>query len=164
MKHKCKKWLLAVVLLICSLPMLAQNGVRLSMTFRNEPLPSVFLRLEKNSSYKFLFTYDDVNEYRVNGAVKDATLLQIVDYVLKGKPFRYTVNGKFINIVKTKKTADKSDNNKMYTAGGYVYDEKTKEPIIGAQVRVVGTQIVTVTDINGAFSFDYYLQASSACR
>ena len=160
MKHKCEKWLLAIVLLISSLPMLAQNGVRLSMTFRNEPLPSVFLRLEQNSSCKFLFTYEDVNEYRVNGAVKDATLLQIVDYVLKGKPLHYTVNGKFINIVKGKKADDKVEKNKMRTVGGYVYDEKTKEPIIGAQVKIVGTNIVTVTDINGAFSFDYYLHGN----
>ncbi len=157
MKHKCEKWLLAIVLFISSLPMLAENDVRLSMTFRNEPLPSVFLRLERNSSYKFLFTYDDANEYCVNGTVKNATLLQIVDYALKGKPFHYTVNGKFINIVKNKKVADKSDDIKMRTVGGYVYDEKTKEPIIGAQIKVLNTKIITVTDINGAFSFDYYL-------
>ena len=47
------------------------NDVRLSMTFRNEQLSSVLLRLEKSSDYKFLFTFDDVEKYRVNGSVKD---------------------------------------------------------------------------------------------
>ncbi len=41
--------------------------------------------------------------------------------------------------------------------GGYVVEKGTNEPVIGAQVRVAGTQVVTVTDVNGAFHFDYYL-------
>ena len=41
------------------------NDVRLSMTFRNEQLSSVLLRLEKSSDYKFLFTFDDVEKYRL---------------------------------------------------------------------------------------------------
>ena len=157
MKHKCEKWLLVTVLLIAALPLWAQNGVRLSMTFRNEPLPAALLRLEQSSSYKFLFTYEDVSQYRVNGTVKDATLFQIVDFVLRDKPLHYTVNGKFINIVKGRKDPDKAETGKMQTVGGYVYDAKTKEPVIGAQVKVLGSNVVTVTDINGAFTFDYYL-------
>lgn len=157
MKHKCEKWLLVTVLLIAALPLWAQNGVRLSMTFRNETLPAALLRLEQSSCYKFLFTYEDVSQYRVNGTVKDATLFQIVDFVLRDKPLHYTVNGKFINIVKGRKDPDKAETGKMQTVGGYVYDAKTKEPVIGAQVKVLGSNVVTVTDINGAFTFDYYL-------
>ena len=42
----------------------AQNDVRLSMEFNNEDLPSALARLEKNSSYRFLFTYEDLEPYR----------------------------------------------------------------------------------------------------
>lgn len=157
MNQKCAKWLLVTLLLIGALPLWAQNGVRLSMTFRNEPLPSALLRLEQSSSYKFLFTYEDVSQYRVSGTVKDASFFQIVDFVLRDKPLHYTVNGKFVNIVKGRKDADKAETGKMQTVGGYVYDAKTKEPVIGAQVKVLGSNVVTVTDVNGAFSFDYYL-------
>ena len=45
----------------------------------------------------------------------------------------------------------------MQAVGGYVVEKGTGEPVIGAQVRVVGTNVVTVTDVNGAFHFDYYL-------
>lgn len=157
MKHKCERWLLVIILLIGALPLWAQNGVRLSMTFHNEPLPAVLLRLEQSSSYKFLFTYEDVSPYRVSGVVKDATFFQIVDFVLRNKPLHYTVNGKFINIVKGRKDPYKAESDKIQTVGGYVYYAKTKEPVIGAQVRVIGTKVVAVTDLNGAFSFDYYL-------
>lgn len=144
-------WLMLFVALPCS----AQDSdVRLSMTFKNETLANVFVRLEKSSSYKFLFTYDDVNKYTVTGSVKDAKFFDIVKYVLKGKPLTYTVNGKFINIKKTNATAADTDG-KMKTYGGYVYDAKTKEPVIGAQVKVLNTPIVAVTGIDGSFSFDY---------
>ncbi len=105
MKQKCAQWLLVTLLLLGSLHLWAQNGVRLSMTFRNEPLPSVLLRLEQSSSYKFLFTYEDVSEYRVSGTVKDASFFQIVDFVLRDKPLHYTVNGKFVNIVPKSKAS-----------------------------------------------------------
>ena len=154
MKQKFAKWLLVTFLLVGALPLWAQNGVRLSMTFRNELLPAA---LEQSSSYKFLFTYEDVSSYRVSGTVKDASFFQIVDFLLRDKPLHYTVNGKFVNIVKGRKDADKAESGKMQTVGGYVYDAKTKEPVIGAQVKVLGSNVVTVTDINGAFSFDYYL-------
>lgn len=157
MKQKFAKWLLVTFLLVGALPLWAQNGVRLSMTFRNELLPAALLRLEQSSSYKFLFTYEDVSSYRVSGTVKDASFFQIVDFLLRDKPLHYTVNGKFVNIVKGRKDADKAESGKMQTVGGYVYDAKTKEPVIGAQVKVLGSNVVTVTDINGAFSFDYYL-------
>lgn len=157
MKQKFAKWLLVMLLLVGALPLWAQNGVRLSMTFRNELLPAALLRLEQSSSYKFLFTYEDVSSYRVSGTVKDASFFQIVDFLLRDKPLHYTVNGKFVNIVKGRKDADKAESGKMQTVGGYVYDAKTKEPVIGAQVKVLGSNVVTVTDINGAFSFDYYL-------
>lgn len=133
------------------------SDVRLSMTFKNESLASVFIRLEKSSTYKFLFTYDDVNKYKVNGSVKDASFFEIVRYVLKDKPFDYKVNGKFINISMKRKGQNKPANGKMRTYGGYVYEKRTGEPVVGAHVRIPGSNVVTVTGLDGSFSFDYYI-------
>lgn len=151
-------FMLMLVTAIMALPAHAQGGdTKLTMSFDNEPLPQVFLRLEQSSTYKFLFTYDDVSKYKVTGKKSNATVLDIVDFALKNTPLEYSVNGKFINITL------KSDKNRQSAAsprtyGGYVVDE-SNEPVIGAQVRVVGygapSNIVAVTDLNGAFSFDY---------
>lgn len=148
-------FLLLLLSTLSALPLHAQNDdVRLSMSFRNESLSGVLLRLEKNSSYKFLFTYDDLEKYKVNGQVKNALFMDIVDYILKDKPLEYKVNGKFINITVRHK-ANQNDR-KMESYGGYVYDEKG-EPITGAQIKVLGTKVIAVTDIDGAYSFDYLL-------
>lgn len=129
------------------------KSTRLTMTFRNESLPSVFIRLEKSSTYKFLFTYDDVQNYKVNGTVKNAKFFEIVDFVLKDKPLNYKVDGKFIT-VSPRNSRQKSGKQQSY--GGYVKDQHG-EPVIGAQVKVLGTQILTVTDLEGAYSFPYYM-------
>lgn len=50
---------LAVGMLMTSLPVVAQNDVKLTMEFKNEPLSSALLRLEQSSFYKFLFSYSD---------------------------------------------------------------------------------------------------------
>lgn len=150
-----RKIIFAMVLFICSAMMaIAQgNDTRLSMSFNNESLPSVFLRLEKSSAYKFLFTYDDVQNYKVNGSVKNAKFMEIVDYILKDKPFTYKVNGKFINV--TLKNSKQSGNQKK-TFGGYVKDTHG-EAVMGAQVKILGANVIAVTDLDGAYHFDYYI-------
>ena len=126
---------LAVGMLMTSLPSVAQNDVKLTMEFKNEPLSNVLLRLEQSSFYKFLFSYSDVEKEIVNGSVKDAKFMDIVGYVLKGKSLKYTVDGKFITITRTT-GAQKSHDRDIRTVGGYVYFADTKEPVMGAQLRL----------------------------
>ena len=80
-------FILMLVMTITAMPLNAQNsGAKLTMSFDNEPLSQVFLRLEQSSTYKFLFTYDDVNKYKVTGKMRNATVLEIVDFALKNTP------------------------------------------------------------------------------
>ena len=150
-----RKFFFAMAVLILSVIQAGaqDKSTRLTMTFQNESLPSVFIRLEKSSAYKFLFTYDDVQNYKVNGTVKNAKFLEIVDFVLKNKPLSYKVDGKFITVTLRN---SKQKSNKQLSYGGYVKDQHG-DPVIGAQVKVLGTQILTVTDLDGAYSFPYYM-------
>lgn len=156
-KCKIRKRLLTLLAVLWAMAtgVRAQQDVRLTMTFDGETLPEAFMKLEKSSDYKFLFTYDDVSQYTVKGTVREARFLEIVDYVLRGKPLEYSVDGKFINV--TKNGDQPSQGQGMQTVGGYVCDERG-DPVIGAQVRLLGTNVMTVTDLSGAFHFDYFLR------
>lgn len=148
-----KRTLMALVaMLVVSVSAFAQSDVRLSMKFNNEALPAVLLKLEKSSDYKFLFTYDDVQKYNVNGSVTNAKFMDIVAYVLRDKPFDYKVEGKLIKV--TLRNASSDQKNKRHSYGGYVRDEKG-EPVIGAQLKVLGTKVMAVTDLSGRYSFDH---------
>ena len=94
-----RKTRLFIFLMVCliALPALAQTS-KVTMTFKNESLPSVFKRLEKATDYKFLFAYEDVGKFTVNGEVKNATIQQAMDYVLRDKPLSYTIEGKIVNV------------------------------------------------------------------
>lgn len=150
-----------VLTMVCSsLSLHAQNDVGLTMTFRNESLISVFQRLEGSSSYKFLFNYDDVAKYNVTLHVDNTSALEVLRLALADTDLGFTVDGKLVNIVKYPNPEHKkaqADSKAMQAVGGYVVEKGTGEPIIGAQVRVAGTDVVTVTDVSGAFHFDYYL-------
>lgn len=153
---------LLLLLSLClpfSVQVSAQDDAKLTMTFQGEQLIEVLNTLEKNSSYKFLYDYEEVGKYRVNGAVQRAPLVDIVKYILRGTPLTYKVDGQFISISDENQTKEKPSG--MKNIGGYVYEKETNEPIIGAQIKVVGTNILAVTDLNGAFTFNHYVGGDS---
>ncbi len=154
-------WLTALLCLpgLASAQQPDDKEVRLTMTFNDEALTEALLRLEKASSYHFLFTYDDLAPYRVTGELKEARFTEAVEFVLKDKPLTYVVDGQFVNITLVNAPADSTavaNSGDMQSVGGFVTDEHD-EPLPGAQVRVVGTNVAAITDLDGAFHFDYYL-------
>ncbi|OYP68000.1 SusC/RagA family TonB-linked outer membrane protein [Prevotella sp. P2-180] len=134
-----------IALLVC-LTTMAQG---ISMKFKNESLPSVFKKLERATSYKFVFAYSDVDSYTVTGEVTESSIYEVMSYLLKDKPLEYSVKGKIINVSKSSR---KSSQGKKIR--GVVLDAETGEPIIGATVRVIGGNMGVTTDNNGQFFLD----------
>ena len=126
---------------------------KVTLSFSNEPLTQVLQRLETMTSYKFLYTYDDVSKYRVSGKMRSETLENVLKQVLEGTPLEYSAQGKFINITVKGGGTKASAPSAHHSVSGRVLDEH-KEPVIGAQVRVLGTKLIAVTDMDGNFSFD----------
>ena len=122
---------------------------KITAEFKDAPLSNVLKQLEKLSTYKILFTYDDVQSYKVTVSLKDATITEALQKVLDGKPFVFSdvANGKYISVVYQPKK--KSDATKEIK--GKVVDSKG-EIVIGATIRVVSATIGTATDIDGNFT------------
>lgn len=150
-----KEWLCTIVLfLVCicvSLQVEAQNNKekKVTMEFKNERMPSVLKRLEKESGYKILFTYDDVNKFTVTGSVKGATVEQALKIIIGNKPLDYSVEEQFINI--TLKAQGDKKQKVLPKVVGTVVSEDDGEPVIGASILVKGTKKGAITDINGKF-------------
>lgn len=127
----------------------AQNEKTITTEFKETPLSSALKRVEKMSAYKILFTYDDVQTYKVTASLKNATVKEALKKVLEGKPFTFSdvTNGKYISVVyqpQQKTTATK-------TIKGNVRDENG-EPLIGATLRVVNSATGTITNATGDFT------------
>ena len=141
--------LLSLMLLassVLSSPMLAQDK-KLSVSFNDDALSEVFKKLEAVSDYHFVVDCD-VSPYRVTGNLKNETLFTILNYALSGTPIGYSVSGKQITVVHK---AAQDHGNKI---SGVVIAESDGEPLVGAQVRIEGTKVAAVTNVDGQFSLN----------
>lgn len=141
-----KKTLMALVLAsFLSMNTWAQS---ITMRFNNESLPTALKRVEKASHYMFIFSYDDVKDYKVNGSVEQSSISEVLSFLLSRYPLNYRIVGHQVYITRGKQ------NQQGHKISGVVLDAQNGEPIIGATIKVVGTNIGAVTDINGRFSID----------
>lgn len=90
-----KTRLIYLLLILCSLQLTvtAQTDKRITLDFRNEALPSALKKLEQASGYRILFTYDDIQTYKVTTSIRNETITQAISDLLKDKPLNYTLKG-----------------------------------------------------------------------
>ena len=120
---------------------------RITMEFKNERLSSAFKRLENVSGYKILFVYEDVNQYTVDGKVKNHTIEQVLKFMVGDKPLKFLIDGQFVNITPQRKEPAKT----VEKVKGTVVSVEDGLPVIGASVHVAGTTIGAQTNIDGNF-------------
>lgn len=121
------------------------------MSFKNENLSSALKRLEKVSGCKIMFTYDDVEGYKVSGSVKDEDFGGVIQMLLSGKPLEYSHEGNLVNV--TLRDPQRSYDNEKRELRGTVISSEDNMPVIGATVRIMGTKEAVVTDPDGKFVF-----------
>jgi len=131
----------------------AQNTERkISITFSNIPLSEAITRIEKSSSFTFFYDANkiDLNQ-KVSVKANNLSIGQLVAEMLKNTNINFEISNS--QIVLYKKENEKSKTIPTQKTTGVVTD-KNDEPLIGATVKIKGTSIGTITDINGRFSIE----------
>lgn len=131
-----------------------KQGITISV--KDEPLEAVFKIIQKQSSYSFVYSGDQLKgASKVSVSVVNETLKNVLDQVLKGQPLRYEISNEFV-IIKKKTTVTQTIIDGDTTAGkpidliGKVVDEQGK-PVAGATVTVRGSGVSTATNADGDF-------------
>ncbi len=130
---------------------------RLNLNLSNTTMKDVFREIEANSEYIFFYS-DDINTSRqVSVRVNGQTIDSIMEQLLKGTGYTYTVSDRQI-FVKTAATTAKVGTvtvaqQQRMTVTGKVVDQ-TGEGLIGANVLVKGSLTGIVTDLDGNFTLD----------
>ena len=146
-----RRWTTLLLLLCLTvLPVVAQGG-DISISCQNEPLPTALRRLEKLSKHKIMFTYEDVERYKVTGEVKSAPFAAALQMMLSEKPLSYKIDGNLVTITLLRER--RAAGNRDIT--GIVVDEQG-EPLPGATITNVKGRndretFAVVTDVNGHF-------------
>ncbi|SHN45440.1 SusC/RagA family TonB-linked outer membrane protein [Chitinophaga sp. CF418] len=137
----------ALLLSVCSV--FSASAQKITLTAKAQPLTNVLQEIRKQSSYAFIYDADAKTLARpVTLNVSQKDIMEVLPLLFQNQPLEYKINGKIISIM-VKKSRTKG---KQQPVKGYVMDSLGR-PIQNVSVRVKGTNLVTVTDNLGAFSF-----------
>ena len=107
--------------------------------------------IEKQTDYLFVFNVKDINIKRnVKVNAKDKAVNEVLNDIFKDTGIRHAIEGKNIMLINST-DKEKGAQQKDFLVTGIVKDENG-EPIIGANIQVVGKSAGTITDMNGRFS------------
>jgi len=123
---------------------------KLDINLTNTSIRDLFGFIEENSEFVFLYRNEDFNlTKKVAVNLKDATINQILDEVLKGENVSYNVYERQIVIQKAENSMVSQQKKEI---SGTVKDN-SGAPIPGATVLIKGTSTGTITDMDGKFKF-----------
>lgn len=134
----------------------AQNGPggTISLHRRNSPLKEVIEAIKQQSDYSFLIDAEDIDVNRkVSVEVTNKTIRETLEILFKGQPVRYEIKGMHIIVTSDRTPSGAQVSSQHKRVAGTVRDE-SGETVIGANVSVKGTDLGTVTDIEGYFSLE----------
>lgn len=129
-----------------------------SAAMKNVKIEDVFNRIEKNTSYVFLFKSNEIDTNRLVSLDNvDGDIESVLDQMFRGTNVDYKLVDNQILLSK------KDQQVETIKATGVVKDQ-SGEPLIGVNVMVVGTNAGTVTNMDGEFSLDVPKGASLEFR
>lgn len=125
----------------------AQN--KISIDARHVSLKDVFLDIQSQTNFRFLYSSEDVNEKFVSGIkVKNGGLDEVLNSVLSGTGLIYEVKEDIVFIKKAKLEAFPQQ--QLLKVTGHVKDQ-AGQPLPGVAVLLKGTTIGVATDHNGKY-------------
>jgi len=124
-------------------------STRIDLKLQSTTLKQALKEIENKTEFTFFYNDDaiDINR-KITLNVKDKRIDEILSDILVN--CSYTVENKKIILVPV---ASKQQIQQKGKVTGIITDEKG-EPIIGANIKVKGASIGTITDVNGMFSIE----------
>ena len=147
--ERTKHFLVLLCLLTVMFPtrlLAQQQGKNVNLKCSNMPLATALYKVEQQSGYyKMNFNSDDLKAYNVTAVIKEAKAPAAVELLLKGLPFASQVKGRII-YVNRHANASTTARGRLIGADG--------EPLVGATVKVVGSQVGVITDADGNYTIN----------
>lgn len=148
MNYKKRLFFVLLVLSGC----LCTFAQSLQLHLNNVTVRKALTELKQKSGYSFVYEASDLDiDRKVN--VNATNLRQAVEQILKDQNLNYEIKDKNV-IVFSKQHRNKavSQQNQRQISG--TVNDNNGEPVVGATVRVKGTNIGVITDIDGRFTLD----------
>ena len=133
------------------------QNTKVSLDLSNVKLDKVLDAIENQTDYLFIYNSQISINKLVSVKVHEQAVSKVLDKILKDTGIRYKLEGSHIilerKIEEVRDIPTAVSQQQMKKITGTIVD-KTGETIIGANVKVQGTDRGTITDIDGNFSLD----------
>ncbi len=126
---------------------------KLNLTQKNATIRQVFDEIEKQTSYKFFYLNEQIDDKRVvDMAVNNVTVEEVLEKMFNQNKVKYKVFEN--NLVVISPTFVNEASKLQQKIKGTVTDATTNEPLAGVNVVVEGSTIGSVTDASGKYTID----------
>ncbi|MBL7696825.1 MAG: TonB-dependent receptor [Chitinophagaceae bacterium] len=124
---------------------------KISLSLKDVPLAKVFKEIQRQTSYKFIYS-DEILESKkqVSAVLKDVPLREALDKTVTTRDLEYVIDGNSIIVRRKRSEPTKVADLILADISGKITDEKG-EPVAGASILVKGTNIGTSSDEQGNF-------------
>jgi TonB-linked SusC/RagA family outer membrane protein len=144
---------LTAIIIIAALTNVSAKGYSQIVTLhqKNTTVAKVLRSIEKQTGYHFLYDKQDISKAGdINIEVANVSLEEALDQCFKDQPLTYKIFQQ--TIVVKKKDAGIVNAIAAFKVQGIVSD--AKGPLPGVSVKVKGSDVGTVTDVNGKYSLN----------
>ena len=145
---KGRSFLLFFCLLMMQAPSFAQSSAKITIQKKNISIIEALKEVEKQSDYSVGYNDSQLrNKPVLNLDLKAVALENALAQILRGSGFTYQFKDKYIMIIPD----NKPKGIPAKKVSGIVIDENN-EPLIGVNIKVEGSSIGAITDIDGNFN------------
>lgn len=124
-----------------------EKPMRISLEAKNEPMSAVLKKLEQASRYKIIFTYDEIQNYKVTVSIKNKPINEVLNAIIGNYPLGYKIKNIFVTIYAIKP----GDTQKKISG---VVSDNDGEPMVGVNITTDQPGVVGITNIEGEFNID----------
>ena len=141
------------LVLLTSLQVVARNAdaQNVTLNLKQTEIRKVFRAIEKQTPFRFLYNYElAALKNRVDVVTQDQPVESVLQQVLAGSELTFKKLNSSLIVITDRNTPETVAER---IVSGRVVSE-TGDPLVGVTVRVKGTNVGTVTDIDGNFKID----------
>lgn len=129
----------------------AQN-IRFDLRMENVTIEQVFHRITESTKLDFFYNNSRIDVYeKIDVNLSNVSIAEALKAIFKGKDVKFDVTDKFVVIHSVQDAVNMQNQVKPVTVQGVVKSSKG-ETLPGVTIRIKGTQIGSVSDIDGKFS------------
>jgi TonB-dependent starch-binding outer membrane protein SusC len=150
-RQRRKSGILLLSLLFFSIAVYCQT---IQLSLKNVSLETALQEIEKKSSYRFIYTKEEINNAKpVTLSVSSSSIETVLEKLLQDQSLAYSINKQYITIYKaTPQRAElQARGNQTIHLIGKIVDDKGL-PVVGATIHYEGANIYVTSDVAGNFS------------